>query len=225
MFGVKPRIPEEGAITDTPQYTMEEYSEYMRQKRETEYRNFIQQFKLQNPPKKPKILEIGPGPGWIGIWIAEEISEATITGLEPSPDMRRVAQTNAKSLGVSNRVTYVDGYVEDMSFFMDQSFDAVITHDSLHHWVDPVKGMQEIQRVLKKDSIVLISDCRRDLGIGGIIILYFLGRFFAGQFWKYWKSSVDASYTSIEIRDMLRKIPSCNWVIHESLMELNISNS
>ena len=95
-----------------------------------------------------RILEIGPGPGWIGIWLAKQLPGSEIVGFELSPDMIRIAEQNRADEGVEN-VRFVQGDAADLSRFEAASFDAVVSNGSLHHWLDPVVVFDEVARVLK----------------------------------------------------------------------------
>lgn len=223
---VKARVPEGGAIEDTEEMDMEEYSQRMKKMMGHEYREFVAHIvNVMNPPQGGKVLEIGPGPGWIGIWLAKARPDLEIIGLEPSPDMRRVASQNAKEEGVFDRIRYQEGFVEDMTCFSDNEFDAVFSNDSLHHWEHPTEGFQEIDRVLKPEGTVRVADERRDLGLGGKFILYFLGRLIAGKTWKHWKASVDSSYTTAEIQSIIQDIPRPDWIVKTNVMGLQVENS
>lgn len=223
---VKPRVPEGGAIEDDVGMTMEEYSVSMKNKMGFEYKNFVKHIiDMINPPKGVKVLEIGPGPDWIGIWLLKERPDLELTGLEASKDMIRVATNNAKSEGINGQIKYINCFVENMQELKDNQYDLVISNDSLHHWEDPVKAFKEINRVLKKNGQVFIKDERRDLGIRGKIILHLFGRIFAGKNWKYWKSSVDASYTPEEIQSFLKESNIEGWAIKTTFMDLSIEST
>jgi len=45
-----------------------------------------------------------------------------------------------------------------MFMFEDNSFDAVISHDSFPHWEEPLQILNEIARVLKDTSVLCIGD-------------------------------------------------------------------
>ena len=92
-----------------------------------------------------------------------------------------------------------------MSMFEDQSFDAVISHDSLHHWEKPLQVFNEIARVIKPNGILCIGDGRRDLGLGAKIIFKLAKLFISKQISYYWGTSIMAGYTPIEVNDMLDK--------------------
>ncbi len=223
---VKPRVPEGGAIEDNDEMSMEEYSERMKKKMGFEYRGFVK-YILKNltPANQAKVLEIGPGPGWIGIWLAKERPDITLDGLEASSDMIRVAQKNAEEVGVTNQVKYIQGFVESMEMIPDNTYDLVISNDSLHHWEDPLKGFLEIARVLKTDGNLHIEDERRDLGLRGKFVVYLLGPFIARSDWKWWKSSINASYTPEEIYEFLDQGELTNWVVKSNFMGISIEIS
>ncbi len=220
---VKPRVPEGGAIEDGHNITMEEYSERMKRSMRFEYRNIVKYIVEKiNPPQNAKILEVGPGPGWIGIWLAKERPDITLDGLEASEDMIRVASKNAQDEGVSERIRYIHGFVENMEKIADTSYDLVFSNDSLHHWEDPMQGFLEIARVVKPEGDIYIEDERRDLGWRAKFIVYIIGPFIARSFWKYWKSSIDASYTPSEIQDFLDQCNLFNWRVKPNFMGISI---
>jgi len=225
---VKERVPEGGAIEDTAELSAEEYSEYMKKHLKREYREFIDHIlksEVLNPPENAKCLEIGPGPGWIGIWLAEKRPDLTIIGLEPSSDMRRVAEANAKSCGVFQRVKFVPGYVENMENFSNNQFDLVFSNESLHHWIDPKQAFLESQRVLKTNGKLFIRDGKRDLGLLERFVVNVWGRILAGKMCKHWKNSLKASYTAEEIQKILDQIPNHNWRVYATFLSLTIESA
>ena len=71
-------------------------------------------------------LEIGPGPGYLGLdWLART-EETSLVGLEISANMIALAERNAQEAGLSERVRYVHGDACKMPFD-DGTFDAVFT--------------------------------------------------------------------------------------------------
>jgi tRNA1(Val) A37 N6-methylase TrmN6 len=97
MKNVKPRIPEGGAIEDTSEMTMEQYSAKMKKQLGSEYARFTDNVLNKVSLKQAsKVLEIGPGSGWAGINLLVKRTDIHLEGLEASPDMIRVATDNAK---------------------------------------------------------------------------------------------------------------------------------
>ena len=107
-------------------------------------------------------LEVGPGPGYLGLEWLKNTQETGLKGLEISPAMISIAERNAREYGLEPRVQYVKGDALEM-LFDDEMFDAVFTNGSLHEWANPVKVFDEIHRVLKPGGKYCISDLRRDM--------------------------------------------------------------
>jgi ubiquinone/menaquinone biosynthesis C-methylase UbiE len=107
-------------------------------------------------------LEIGPGPGYLGLEWLKHTQATTLKGLDISPDMIALAERNAREYGLSQRVEYVQSSGSSVPFD-DHSFDAVFTNGSLHEWAEPRRTFDEIGRLLKPGGRVLISDLRRDM--------------------------------------------------------------
>lgn len=223
MKKTRPRIPEGGAIEDSNEMTMEQYSATMKKKLGSHYKKFALHIKnVVNPVKNAKVLEIGPGPGWAGIFLLKERNDIFLDAVEASPDMIRVANNNARDEGVGDRVKYMQGTVENMKDIPDKKYDIVMSRESLHHWDDPEKGFREISRVLKKDGKLYIEDHRRDIGFFAKCIVNIIGPLMAGKMSKYWKSSINAGYTPEEIEEMIGSIPRNNWIIKADILSLSI---
>ena len=200
---ISPRVPEGESIEDHEQMSMEELNKEFK-KRMREYKHFAE-FILDDLNLKDysRILEIGPGPAWISIIIVKKNPTIQLIGLEISKDMIRVANQNVKDEKVEDNIKFVNGNAKNMSMFEDQFFDAVIAHDSLHHWEEPLQIFNEIARVLKNDGVLCIGDGRRDIGMGAKIIFNLAKLFISKQISHYWKTSIIAGYTPSEVRDML----------------------
>lgn len=223
MKKIRPRIPEGGAIEDSNEMSMEQYSETMRKKLGSHYKKFAIYVKDKiNPAQNAKVLEIGPGPGWAGIFLLQERNDILLDAIEASPDMIRVAGNNAKNEGVAGQVNYMQGVVENMQNITENNYDLVISRESLHHWDDPEKGFKEISRVLKPDGKLYIEDHRRDIGFFAKCIVNIIGPLMAGKMAKYWKSSINAGYTPEEIEKMIEKLERKNWAVNADILSLSI---
>ncbi len=223
MITIKPRIIEGGAILDQDDMSMEEYSARAKKMMEREYKEMVRTIVNKiDPPNGARVLEIGPGPSWITIWLALERPDITIDGLEASADMIRTAMKNVQDARVDGRVRFINGIVEDMKGIPDATYDLVYSHESMHHWTDPLAGLKQISRVLRTDGKVCIEDSRRDLGIGGMFIVNILGPLLAGSWLKHWKASIAASYTPPEVDAMLRQVNRPDWHVVPNLMGFTI---
>ena len=107
-------------------------------------------------------LEIGSGPGYLGLEWLKQTEGTTLKGLDISKDMLSIAERNAKEYGLSERVEYIHGRGDKIPF-EDESFDSAFTNGSLHEWSNPEETFNEIWRVLKREGKFFISDLRRDM--------------------------------------------------------------
>jgi ubiquinone/menaquinone biosynthesis C-methylase UbiE len=160
-------------------------------------------------------LEIGPGPGYLGLEWLKHTQGTTLKGLDISPDMIAVAERNASEYGLSHRVEYVHSSGSRMPFD-DHTFEAVFTNGSLHEWADPQSTFNEIWRLLKPGGKVLISDLRRDM--------------FALVRWFLWIntlpqeirpgliSSINAAYTPGELRELIKGTKLENGTVSSNLL-------
>jgi ubiquinone/menaquinone biosynthesis C-methylase UbiE len=114
-----------------------------------------------------RILEVGPGPGYIALEIAKLLPDADVVGLDISQTMVELAEENALEYGLTGQVIFRRGDASDMPFG-DASFDFVVSSGSLHHWKGPERIFREIYRVLRPGCKALISDIRRDAPKEGI---------------------------------------------------------
>ena len=223
MRKIQPRVPEGGAIEDSSEMTMEQYSEIMKKQLGKEYIRFADSLiKKVNPVHNALVLEIGPGPGWAGINLLKRRNDLILEGIEASTDMVRVAKQNAAKEGFVKRILYKKGTGEEMTHIPNQHYDLVISRDSLHHWEDPKKVFSEIKRVLKPGGKIYIHDHRRDLNSFGRLIVSIFSFLFAGDMGKYWKSSIAASYTKEEIESLLNEIQINDWTVAANMMNLVI---
>ena len=169
---------------------------------------------------KGLILEIGPGPGYLGLEWLKKTEGTKLMGIEISPDMIKLANKNSMEYGFENRVEYVNSDAQKMPF-EDNMFDGVFTNGSLHEWSQPIKIFNEIHRVLKPDGKYFISDLRRDMNL------------LAKQFLKLntkpkemipgLMSSIKSAYTINEIQNLLKESKLNKSAVEKSFVGLEIT--
>ena len=146
------------------------------------------------------VLEIGPGPGYIGLEWLKKVPCSTLTGCEISGDMIKTAEKNAEEYGLKEKVNYIEGNAMQMPFD-NGGFDAAFSNGSLHEWEDPVRVFNEIYRVLKPGGLYCITDMRRDVNPFIKWLIYFLTK--PVEIRPGFLTSMKASYTADEIKDIL----------------------
>lgn len=223
---IPPRKAECEALLDQKDLRMEDFCTTIR-KLEMKYRKLIR-FILEdlNVKDYSDVLEIGPGPGWIGIWMAQENPTLNIIGLELSEDMIRVANKNKMEENVQDRVQYIKGNAENMDLFANNSFDVVFSNASLHHWVNPEKVFNEISRVLKPNGVFCITDGKRNLNFIAKLKFHILKFTIPKSVRIGWKNSIMAGYTKEEIGEILDNTDLKGiYKIKEDMLNLIIHNS
>lgn len=164
------------------------------------------------------ILEIGPGPGYVGLEVMKKAEGGTLTGYEISPAMIRIARRNALDYGIE--AEYVEGNAMNMPF-EDESFDCVISNDSLHEWEDPVRVFNEIHRVLRPGGLYCITDLRRDVAFWKKIMVF---RSIETEAMKQGLStSLAAAYVFPEIWGIMRRSKLKSASVKEDFFGLRIT--
>ena len=164
-------------------------------------------------------LEVGPGPGYLGLEWLKRTQGTRLQGLDISPDMITLAEKNARVYGLSDRVKYACSNAVTMPFD-DATFDAVFTNGSLHEWAAPRQIFDEIGRVLKPGGRVFISDLRRD------IILPMRWFLWLGTTPKEIRpgltTSLNASYTPDELRELIKDTQLAFCTVSSNLIGLTL---
>ena len=101
-----------------------------------------------------RVVDIGSGTGTICRELAPLVgSEGVVTGVEPNPVLRAIAEERADG----SEVTYVDGSTDALPF-PDASLDLVWCERVLQHVEDPQAALHEMARVLRPGGRALVLD-------------------------------------------------------------------
>ncbi|MGB8453606.1 MAG: class I SAM-dependent methyltransferase [Anaerocolumna sp.] len=110
-----------------------------------------------------KALEIGPGPMPMGFSFCKQ-TQWDVIGIDISEEIVELARKELKKEEQNGHYRIKVANAECMPF-SDEMFNFVFSSGSLHHWLNPVKVFQEINRVLAPGGTVLIFDlCREHYG-------------------------------------------------------------
>lgn len=196
---IKPRIIEtnEGIQNEVTAEIFDRFAKMMRDKGWNNVDGYI-----KRGISGGNVLEMGPGPGYIGLeWLKKTNGESLI-GCEISPEMIKRAEKNAGEYGLHHKTKYILGNCMEMPFG-DNCFDAVISNGSLHEWENPVIVFNEIYRVLKNNGLFCITDMRRD--VSPLLKWFIYASTKPKEIRPGFLSSFNASYTVNELQELLDK--------------------
>jgi len=123
-----------------------------------------------------RVLDVGTGPGHLLVDIAAANPNLKLTGIDLSKKMLQIAKELMKNQGLpcselvfnsnpdTSDVQLIHGDVRNLPF-ADNTFDLVVSTLSIHHWRDPVKGIQECLRVTAPGGQCWICDMRTDVPV------------------------------------------------------------
>ncbi len=167
-------------------------------------------------------LEIGHGPGYLGLEWLKQTTDTRLVGLDISPDMQALARRNAQAYGLAERTEYHLGSCDQLPFD-DNAFDSVFTSGSLHEWANPCGAFNEIWRVLKPGGRYFISDLRRDMPGWMHAILWLSVRPTAMR--PGLGTSIGAAYVPAELAALLAKTCLKDGEVTENMIGLDIYGS
>jgi ubiquinone/menaquinone biosynthesis C-methylase UbiE len=121
------------------------------------YKNFFELTVLKYLPSKgQKVLDVGCATGAVSRGLARLGFE--VIGADISPELIEIAEKRAMQEGIA--VTYLTEDAEKMSF-LDNSFDAIIAFNLLHHFPHIDILAQELVRVCKPGGYIFTFDPNR----------------------------------------------------------------
>lgn len=105
-------------------------------------------------------LDVGTGPAQIPILLAQKCPNIHITAIDLSKEMLKIAKRHIENANLTEQITLelIDAKILP---YPDNFFDGLISNSIVHHIHDAEKALQEMGRVVKPNSVVLIRDLIR----------------------------------------------------------------
>ena len=119
------------------------------------YPLLIQQFLDDYALSDGVAVDIGTGPGNLAVELAKVTSMELIL-IDIDRQALQIAQHKLQELGVDNRVSALCADVENLPL-RDSMADFVMCRGSIGFWSDPVRGISEINRILKPGGCAIIG--------------------------------------------------------------------
>lgn len=106
-------------------------------------------------PTKGFWIDLGAGKGQVGIPLIEATGNPVVM-LDPNVESMAKGLEIAREKGLGDRLFAIVGVAEDMPF-PDNSVDLVVSRGAIFFFDDPVKGLQEVYRVLRPGGKAMIG--------------------------------------------------------------------
>lgn len=103
-----------------------------------------------------RVLEVGYGPGELVRLLAEQVGAGTVCGVDPSAEMRRLARARNRAAVWAGKVDLRLGTAQATGL-PDESFDKVVTVNTVALWPDLEAGLRELRRVTRPGGVVLVA--------------------------------------------------------------------
>jgi ubiquinone/menaquinone biosynthesis C-methylase UbiE len=152
-----------------------------------------------------EVLEVAPGPGFFATELAK-LGDFRITGMDISQTMVDIAAENATVAGVE--IDFRRGNASAMPF-ENGVFDFVYCSAAFKNFSEPVKALDEINRVLRPGGEAKIVDLRKDVSLDEIdAYVRQSGRTWIDAWitrWTFRNMLIKRAYTLEEFREMAEK--------------------
>ncbi len=165
------------------------------------------------------VLEIGPGPGYLGLEWLKRTPGSHLFWLEISEDMKKLAEENAEKYGLKDRITTTIGDATTRFPLDDGYFDGVFTCGSLHEWANPLAVLNEMERVLKPGGSFFVGDLKRDINP---FVAFIMGMNAKKVMREGLRSSINAAYTRNEVISLLKGSNCKDFTVLENPFGLSI---
>jgi demethylmenaquinone methyltransferase/2-methoxy-6-polyprenyl-1,4-benzoquinol methylase len=107
----------------------------------------------------PNILDVATGTADFAI-TALKLNPGKVTGIDISEKMLSIGEQKISRLGLKGKIELMKGDSENIAF-PENSFDAVISAFGVRNFSDTLKGLCEMNRILKPEGIIMVLEFSR----------------------------------------------------------------
>ncbi len=202
------RVPESQEEMDDLEEIYKYYSAHKKLKGWNLYdlvaRNILKNTSVRNG----LVLDVGCGYGGLIEKLSSYLKKMKFIGIDISKNMvefgnRHVANKDIKLLQMPG----------DKIKFGDNTFDLIISKDTIHHLAKPINVLKEMYRVLKHGGEIYIFDLNRNASQEGIFQVIQAASELNVENAILYTDSVKAAYTISEMKELLKKSRISNYKI------------
>jgi demethylmenaquinone methyltransferase / 2-methoxy-6-polyprenyl-1,4-benzoquinol methylase len=112
--------------------------------------------------KSPNIIDVATGTGDLAI-AAMKLNPAKITGIDISTKMLEIGKEKVERKGFEGRIDLIQGDSEKIPF-SNNIFDVAMVAFGVRNFSDPVKGLSEMNRVIRKGGMIMVLEFSKPTG-------------------------------------------------------------
>jgi demethylmenaquinone methyltransferase / 2-methoxy-6-polyprenyl-1,4-benzoquinol methylase len=112
--------------------------------------------------KSPEILDVATGTGDLAI-AAMKLNPVKITGIDISSKMLEIGKEKVKKKGFAGKIDLISGDSEKIPF-SDNIFDVAMVAFGVRNFSDPLKGLAEMNRVIRKGGMIVVLEFSKPTG-------------------------------------------------------------
>lgn len=158
------RTPEPSSVTDH-QDSVNDYNKVMETNMTVNYSVILDIiYRARQGKFLDKALDLCAGPGHLTTCIAKYLNYKSATGVDLSSPMIDIANKNAKSQGLANRLCFHRADVLSLKDFKRGEFDLVSFTNSAHHFAniyDVENVLANAETLVNRDGLVVLFDLAR----------------------------------------------------------------
>jgi demethylmenaquinone methyltransferase/2-methoxy-6-polyprenyl-1,4-benzoquinol methylase len=106
--------------------------------------------------KNPKIIDVATGTGDLAVEAAK-LHPEKITGIDISEKMLEIGRQKIKARNLEDVIEFIKCDSENLCF-EDNTFDAAMVAFGVRNFKDPVRGLAEMRRVVRKDGLIVVLE-------------------------------------------------------------------